>query len=110
MSDPQQLDRELREYLEKEPNLRREDRLIFLKSIFHKHLEFTKLDHVVNNRDLFDIISTAKSEYSKLNLPLHISKKRVEATDLAHVAMITSIVGYLNRMSLLKKTVKFDTD
>lgn len=108
MSDPQQLDRELREYLEKEPNLRREDRLVYLKNILHKHLEMTKLDHIINGRDLFDIISGAKSTYSKFHLPLKISGKQVESNELANVAVIESTLGYLNKMSLMKKVVKFD--
>ena len=108
MSDPQQLDRELREYLEKEPNLRREDRLIYLKSIFNKHFEFNKLEHVVNSGDLFEIISNAKNGYTKQRMPVKVTRKQLEPGEVPHVAMIESFISYLNNMNLLKKLVKFD--
>lgn len=108
MSDPQQLDRELRDYLEKEPNLRREDRLIYLKAIFHKHFEFNKLDHVVNKGDLYEIISGAKNVFTNKRLPLRISRKDVDQSDLPHISVIESFIGYLNRMNLVKKMIKFD--
>lgn len=108
MSNPEQLDRELREYLEQEPNLRRDERLVVLKNIMHKHLEFNKLEHVINNYDLFSIISRSKSEYSSFKLPMKISRKQVDSSDLPHVAIIESVLSYLNKMSLLKRLVKFD--
>jgi hypothetical protein len=108
MSDPQQLDREIREYLEKEPNLRREDRLLYLKAMMNKHFEFTKLEHVVNSNDLFDIMSGAKNNFSKRKLPVRISRKQVESGEAANVSVIESFISYLNKANLLKKTVKFD--
>lgn len=108
MSNPEQLDRELREYLEKEPNLRREDRLNYLKSIINKHLEFGKLEHVINNRDLFDIMSGAKAAYTNFRLPLKVTKKQVDSSELTSMAVIESALSYLNKMNLLKKLVKFD--
>jgi len=108
MSDPQELDRELREYIEKEPNLRREDRLAYLKAVYNKHLEINKLEHVVNSGDLFDIIATAKGNFFKLKLPMQISSKKIENGDLTHIALIESVISYLNSMNLLKKLVKLD--
>lgn len=108
MSDPQQLDRELREYLEKEPNLRREDRLVYLNLIFNKHLEISKLEHIVNSHDLFDIISGAKAAYTRFYLPIKITRKQVDNSDIANVAVIESTLSYLNKLNLLKRLVKFD--
>jgi len=108
MSNIQQLDTELKEYLEKEPNLRREDRLSYLRAIMGKHLEMSKLEHVVNNYDLFSIISGAKTAYSRLNLPIKITKKQVDSSDVPSVAMVESVISYMNKNNLLKKLVKFD--
>ncbi len=108
MSDPQQLDRDLREYLEKEPNLKREDRLAYLKNMLHKHLEFTKLDHMLNSGDLFEILSGAKNNYTNLRVPVRITRKELEPGQLPHIAVMESLIGYLNRNHLLKKLVKFD--
>lgn len=108
MSNPEQLDRELREYLEKEPNLRRDERIVFLRAIVNKHLEFNKLEHVVNSVDFSNIVSNSKVEYVKLRLPMKISRRQVDNSDLPHVAMIESVISYLNQNHLLKKLVKFE--
>lgn len=108
MSNPEQLDQELREYLEKEPNLRRDERINYLRIIVKKHLEFNTLMHVINYYDIFNIINTSKVNYANFKLPLKISKKQIDNSDVTHVAMIESVIGYLNKMNLLKKPVKFD--
>lgn len=108
MSDPQQLDRDLREYLEKEPNLRREDRLNYLKIMMNKHLEINKLEHVVNSADLFEIVSRAKNNYTRQSVPVRITRKQVESSELTHIAIIESFISYLNKMNLIKRLVKFD--
>jgi hypothetical protein len=108
MSDPQQLDREIREYLEKEPNLRREDRLAYLKAMMNKHFEFNKLEHMINSHDLFDIMSGAKQHYSQKRMPVRVSRKQVEAGEATSVSILESFISYLNKMHLLKKSVKID--
>lgn len=108
MSDSSQLERDLREYLEKEPNLNRADRLAYLKSTFAKHLEMTKLDHVVNYRDLFNIFSVARSHMVNGKMPVFITKKKLETPEAAHVAIMEAFISYLNKNEILKKLVKFD--
>jgi hypothetical protein len=108
MPDPQQLDRELREYLDKEPNLRREDRINYLKSMMNKHFEFLKLDHMINRRDLYEIVAGAKSNFTDRRVPVRISKIQVDQSELTTVAIVESMLAYLNRNNLLKKQVKFD--
>lgn len=108
MSNPDQLDRELKEYLEKEPNLRRDERVTYLRSIVNKHLELNKLEHVINSYDLTNIICFSKVEYTKLRLPMKITRRQVDNSDLPHVAMIEAVISYLNKNHLLKKLVKFD--
>lgn len=108
MSDSDQLDRDLREYLEKEPNLSRADRLSYLKNTFNKHMEMTKLEHVVNYKDVFNIFSEARHFLVTHRMPVFITKKQMETSETAHIAIMEAFIGYLNRMQLLKKLVKFD--
>jgi hypothetical protein len=108
MSNPDQLDRELREYLEKEPNLAINERLLFLRSIFSKHLDFNKLEHIINSADFTNIISISKVEYANLKLPMKLTKRQVDNTDYPHVAMINSVISYFNRHNLLRRSVRFD--
>lgn len=108
MSNPDELDKELREYLNQEPNLSRGDRLAYLKAVMNKHLEFNKLEHVVNHRDLWEIVSGSKKNYTDFRLPLNVSGRVVDTSEVTHVAMIEAVVSYLNRMNLLKRLVKMD--
>lgn len=108
MSDPRDVEREIREYLEIEPNLRREDRLNYLKALFNKHLEVRKLDHMVNSSDLFEIFSGAKAFYTNKRMPVRVTKKQLDSNEAAHISVIESFISYLNRLHLLKKVVKFD--
>lgn len=108
MSDPQQIEKDLREYIEKEPNLSRNDRLSYLKTIFNKHLELDKLEHLVTSQDLFIIFSDATKHYIKTKLPLKVGKKVLEPHESVHMAVMESFIMYLNRMKLLRKLVNFD--
>lgn len=108
MSDPDQIAQDLRDYLEKEPNLRREDRFLYLKTIFDKHFFLSRLEHTITRIDFLNIISAASSFYAKQKMPMYISRKQMDNIETTHVAMIESFISYLNRMNLLKKEVKFE--
>lgn len=108
MSDPQQIEKDLREYLEREPNLRREDRLTYLTTIFNKHLDINKLEHVVNYKDFLNIVSFAKTRMSNMKLPVRLTNRQLETSEATHLAIIDSFISYLNKNSLLKKFIKFD--
>ena len=108
MADPKQIEQELREYLEKEPNLRKADRLVYLMAIITKHFELDKIDHMVNHYDLDQLVSVAKSNFATKVLPIYISRKEVHGSEVPHILIIEAFVGYLNRNKLLKRLVKFD--
>jgi PhoPQ-activated pathogenicity-related protein len=108
MSDPQQIEKDLREYLEKEPNLSRQDRIVYLQTIFHKHLEINKLEHLITKQDLFLIFSEASTHYTKMKTPVFVSKKALDPHESVHMAIMESFLSYLGRTKLLRKLVKFD--
>jgi hypothetical protein len=108
MADPNQIEQELREYLTKDNNLRHEDKLSYLMAIMNKHFAIDEIPHVVNHRDLMDVISAAKSSFATSDMSRNISNKKVDGYDFPHVLMIESILGYLNKHKLLKRLVKFD--
>jgi len=108
MSDPQQIEKDLREYLEKEPNLRKDDRLAYLKVIFGKYFAMSQIPHSINYRDVQEIIDGAKRQFTNARLPMHVSGKKIEGQELVNVAVIESTVSYLNKHSLLKKLAKLD--
>lgn len=108
MSELEEIERDLREYLDKEPNLRREDRLEYLTAIFNKRSELMKLPHVVNYYDYFNMLSGAKNLFIRMKLPVRITGKQLEPPDATHIATLETFIGYLNKNNLLKKLVKFD--
>lgn len=108
MADPAQIEQELLEYLEKEPNLRRSDRIKYLMSIINKHFEQDKVDHSVNHYDFQLMLSNAKHEFTQIALPMEISRKEVHSQEAVYVLMMEAFVGYLNRNKLLKRLVRFD--
>lgn len=108
MSDPKDIDMDLKEYLDKEPNLNREDRIKYLKAVFGKHFTISELDHSVNYYDLQTILSMAKSQWVNQKLPMSVSKKQILSTDINSVVILESVLNYLNSKKLLKKLVKID--
>jgi hypothetical protein len=108
MSEIQEIEQELKEYLEKEPNLSRGDRHSYLMAIFQKHLEFQKYEHVVNYKDYFNIFAQAKTLYTKMKFPVRLTKKELDGGESLHIPMLESFIWYLNRNNLLKKAIKFD--
>jgi len=63
---------------------------------------------LITNKDLFFIISNAKSFYSNIPSNVYISNKKIEENDFKHIALVNSIVMWLNGKNLVKKLVKFD--
>ena len=102
------IEHDLREYLEKEPNLSRNDRPSYLKTIFHKHLEINKLEHLVTGDEVGNIIGEAKSQYVKMRFPIRISKRLMDGEGQKQIALMEGLLGYLHRNKLLRKIVKFD--
>jgi len=108
MSNKEEVEREILEYLEKADNLHYNDRLRYLKALFDKHFLFTKLDHVMTYHNFHDIVSDAKSRYVNLITPMQISGRNIAGSDLAHVALIEAVIMSLNGAGLLKKLVILD--
>lgn len=107
MTNKESVDKDLREYLAKADNLRNEDKLNYLRTLFDKHFVFTKLEHLITRNEFSNIVSQAKTVYSNQSLRPHISGRRLDQTELPHVAMIESFISYLNRNDLTKRQVSF---
>ena len=108
MADPKQVEQDLNEYLHKESNLRRDDKIKYLKAIFNKHLEMDSLQHVISPGDLQEIISVAASNTSTVAAKLIISGKEVSGHNPVHIQMVEAVLAYLNKHSLLKRAVGFE--
>lgn len=108
MSDPKEIDTDLRDFLSKLPNLRNEDKLNYLRAIFDKHFTFTKLDHMINRGDIREIVSTSKANYVRLSPTTLITGQEIESGEFPAVATIEALLTYLTKNNLLKKLVHVD--
>lgn len=108
MADIEQIERELKAYLEEEDNLSKQDKFTYLKAIFDKHYTLEKMDHMIHIKDFNDIVSYAKSRFADTALPMRISDKEVHMSEAANALMIDSVIVYLNKMKLLKRLVKIN--
>jgi hypothetical protein len=108
MSDPKQIEQELRIFLANEDNIAKSDRLEYLMAIVNKQFALDKIDHLVIYYDLNDIIGRAKTAYAKTSLPMNISKHDVRDQEANYVLVLETFIGYLNKHKVLKRLVKFD--
>jgi hypothetical protein len=108
MADPKEIERELLEYLKKEPNIRSGDRIQYLMAIINKHFELDKMEHVMTHYDFDQLISVAKTSFAQKTMPVFISCKEVHSSEIPHILMIEALIGYLNRHKLLKRLIQFD--
>jgi hypothetical protein len=65
-------------------------------------------DFLITFKDLFSLVSVAKSQYLLLKANLSISNQKVEEVDFKHIALANSLIMWLNNKGLLKQIVKFD--
>lgn len=68
-----------------------------------------KDDVIIRIKDLFFIKSLAIREFNNFSLPTSLSNIQLEQNDLLHVALIKSLIMWLNGNNLLKRLVQFDT-
>ena len=108
MSTVDIVEQELRQYVEMEPSLRREERIQYLMAIFRKHFELEKLEHSISYSDLMEVVSHAVAAYPKAKMPFRISNKEVHQSETNYVLIIEAFVGYLNKNRLLRRLAKFN--
>lgn len=108
MADPAEIEQELLQYLEKEPNLRRSDRIKYLMAIINKHYAQDRVEHSVNHYDFQLMLSNAKVQFTQVALPMEISRREVHSQEAVYVLMMEAFIGYLNSKNLLKRLVRFD--
>jgi hypothetical protein len=65
-------------------------------------------DVLLTSKDLFSLISLAKTEYLRLPGNLHISNNVVSENDFKHISFANAVILWLNGHKLLKRLVKFD--
>lgn len=108
MADPEQIERELRDYLEADTKMHQDEKLRLLMGIFNKHFGLDEVGHLISSQDISNIVDLAKVQCARASLPLRISNREMDQSYLPHVSVIEAFVVYANKNKLLKKLVNFD--
>lgn len=108
MSEKDVVEDQIKEFLKVQSTLKEYEKLNYLMSIFDKHFAFSQKECTIEYMDFNNIIDAAKEIYTKQNVPMHITGKRIDDNHLVHVAMIESFIRYLNGNELLKKLPKMN--
>lgn len=103
----EEISRDIREYLERESNLRGEDKFRYIRSIFNKHLGYLDMTHVIGYNEIQNIISSAKYDFANKPFPMTVSGNKI-STEAANVCMVDSTIMYLKGNGLLKQSVKIE--
>jgi len=64
--------------------------------------------YLITKSDLFKIVSDAKVKMSNISLPLYLSDQEVEQRELASVAILESVVMFLNSKGFLNQQLGLD--
>lgn len=72
------------------------------------NVEQIQPDALISSKDLFYLVSSAKTEFLGLRADLYLSNKRVDENDFKHIALANALIMWLNGHKLLKRLVKFD--
>ena len=62
----------------------------------------------ISYKDLQKILDNAKLEYRNLPAPLYVSKEAVQPSQVPHIAVLESFIGFLNKNALLSQNVTID--
>lgn len=106
----EQLDVEIKRFLENIENQSNRDRLETLNNMFEKYLHLNTCDYMMDRFDLMEIIGSAKSNFSTTTFPIFLGHKKhkVDPNDHANLCIIEATIGHLNKNGCLKKMAKFD--
>jgi hypothetical protein len=86
------------------------DKIELLKLLLKKYALIATSDVTLDKKDLHDIISTSKQNFTNITIPVELegSETPVHQTEVANLCVIEATIGHLNKNSCLKKIPKFN--
>lgn len=85
------------------------DKIDLLKLLLKKYALLATSDVTLDKKDLSDIISKAKQNFTDITIPVELegSETPVHQTEIANLCVIEATIGHLNKNSCLKRIPKF---
>lgn len=108
MSDPIQIEQEIRDFVETQNDVIRSDFVPNLMKIVNKHLAEENIEHMIVYDDLAKIFDRAKGMYAGATWPTLISGREIKEIEFIYILVMESFTGHLKKNNLLKRLVKFD--
>ena len=110
MATEDELDIDIMRFFEQIENQEPNDKIKTLRLLMDKYIHLSKSSHMMDNADLFNIISQAKSMFARKAFPVFFGERcsKVLQSDQPNLCVIESTIVYLNKNDCLKKMPKFD--
>lgn len=108
MRNLQIIEQDVAVFLNRSEELSLADKRELLLSMFKKHLTLMESDMSLNRRDFDTILSDAKDEYSKGNLPSKIGTTELSMHEVPNLILMESVFAFLNQKGVLRRTPKFN--
>ena len=86
------------------------DKVELLKLLLKKYALLATSDVTLDKKDLHDIISASKQNFTNITIPVELegSEVPVHQTEIANLCVIEATIGHLNKNSCLKRIPKFN--
>lgn len=108
MSDLEEIEKELEILLKNIDDIKLDDRLPAIMGIIKKKIEWNPEEFLLTYGDFSDIMSNAKNAYPRATIPMYLSKRPIDNTEVVYIMMMEAFIGFLNRKKIIKRLVKID--
>ena len=112
MSELEDIERDILDFLSKVDSLKHSDRKELLTLIFKKHILTNKSDVMLSYDDFQMVVSNAKTLYTQIAFPVKLTDERgntkdVTGNEIANFCVAESMISLLNRKEALKRLPVF---
>jgi hypothetical protein len=104
----EEVESEIKEVLNDLDSLPAEYRSKRLMQVFDKHIMLNKAPLLITHYDIITMISQAKGNIVSLPGRIEVSNKELSMEDIRFVAILKSLIGYLNSKDALKRLPEID--
>lgn len=104
----QDIDLDIAIFLDKHLEMSNEDKKKLLRAMFEKHILLNQSELILTKHDFDMIKSTASQLFLQANLPIKVSKKQIDSSEVSSFLVVEAVIRVLNNKNALKRSVKFE--
>lgn len=103
MKRREMIEKDINEFLNIQQGMDNNSKRDLLKSIFDKHIILTESPLEIDYHDTMNILGQASNIYAEMPMPVIISKKHLDSTQVIKFCVLESFVRFLNNKGALKR-------